>query len=99
MDKETSVRLDAPEGHMLVNRKLKAIGRIVRTRTEWSGDWEVLLESEAEALDKEWHPEFYGRPPEGGRPNPKQDTPPAGGSSSGSDFVDKVREKLDGVGK
>ena len=63
MDKETSVRLDAPEGHMLVNRKLKAIGRIVRTRTEWSGDWEVLLEVEAEALDKEWHPEFYGSPP------------------------------------
>lgn len=63
MDKETSVRLDAPEGHMLVNRKLKAISRIVRTRTEWSGDWGVLLEAEAEALDKEWHPEFYGSPP------------------------------------
>nr|DAU00424.1 MAG TPA: hypothetical protein [Caudoviricetes sp.] len=96
MDKETSVRLDAPEGHMLVNRKLKAIGRIVRTRTEWSGDWEVLLEAEAEALDKEWHPEFYGRPPEGGRPDPKPETPPAGGSGSGADFVDKVHEKLEG---
>lgn len=45
---------------MLVNRKLKAIGRIVRTRTEWSDDWEVLDESKAEALDKVWHPEFYG---------------------------------------
>lgn len=107
MDKETSVRLDAPEGHMLVNRKLKAIGRIVRTRTEWSGDWEVLLEAEAEALDKEWHPEFYGRPPEESlkEPDPKPATPSEGGVStppeggSGADFVDKVREKLDGVGK
>lgn len=45
---------------MLVNRKLKAIGLIVRTSIDSQDDWEVLDESKAEALDKVWHPEFYG---------------------------------------
>ncbi len=85
---------------MLVNRKLKAIGIIVRTIIDSQADWEVLDESKAEALDKEWHPEFYGRPPEGGRPDPKPVPPSEGGAGeSGADFVDKVREKLGGVGK
>lgn len=45
---------------MLVNRKLKAIGLIVRTIIDSQADWEVLDESKAKDLDKEWHPEFYG---------------------------------------
>ena len=60
MGEERSIRLDAPEGKMLVNRKLKAIGLIVRTSIDSQADWEVLDESKAEALDKVWHPEFYG---------------------------------------
>lgn len=98
MVEERSIRIDAPEGKMLVSRKLKAIGLIVRTSIDSQADWEVLDESKAKALDKEWHPEFYGLSPMPD-PNPvppsesgSTATPPAEGS--GADFVDKVHDKL-----
>lgn len=91
-----SVRIKAPEGKMVVSRVRKTIGRLVRTSKEEAPLYEIMDEAEAYALDREWHPEFYGRPPEGGRQDPKPETPPAGGSGSGADFVDKVHEKLEG---
>ena len=95
MGKGNSIRLDAPEGKMLVNHKLKAVGRIVRIRKERHGDWLILDESEAISLDKEWHPEFY--------PNETALDSPTGGDSkpgttpsvpSSGDFWDKVHDKL-----
>ena len=90
---------------MVVSRVRKTIGRLVRTPKEDAHLYEIMDEAEAYALDREWHPEFYGLPPkdapkapdsnptppsEGGVPT----TPPVGGS--GADFVDKVHEKLEG---
>lgn len=103
-----SVRIKAPEGKMVVSRVRKTIGRLVRTPKEDAHLYEIMDEAEAYALDREWHPEFYGLPPKESpketdpKPVPPSEggaatTPPAGGS--GADFVDKVREKLDGVGK
>ena len=103
-----SVRIKAPEGKMVVSRVRKTIGRLVRTPKEDAHLYEIMDEAEAYALDREWHPEFYGLPPKESpkEPDPKPvppseggaaTTPPAGGS--GADFVDKVREKLGGVGK
>ena len=93
-----SVRIKAPEGKMVVSRVRKTIGRLVRTPKEDAHLYEIMDEAEAYALDREWHPEFYGRPPEESpkEPDPKPETPPAGGSGSGADFVDKVHEKLEG---
>ena len=93
---------------MVVSRVRKTIGRLVRTPKEDAHLYEIMDEAEAYALDREWHPEFYGLPPKESpkEPDPKPvppseggaaTTPPAGGS--GADFVDKVREKLGGVGK
>ena len=89
---------------MVVSRVRKTIGRLVRTPKADAHLYEIIDEAEAYALDREWHPEFYGLPPKAPDPNPvppseggAATTPPAGGS--GADFVDKVREKLDGVGK
>ena len=82
---------------MLVSRKLKAIGFIVRTSIDSQADWEVLDESKAKALDKEWHPEFYGLSP---MPDPNPVSPSEGeAGGSGADFVDKVREILEVGGK
>lgn len=103
-----SVRIKAPNGKMVVSRVRKTIGRLVRTPKEEAHLYEIMDEAEAYALDREWHPEFYGLPPKESpkepdtKPVPPSEggaatTPPAGGS--GADFVDKVREKLDGVGK
>lgn len=89
-----SVRIKAPEGKMVVSRARKTIGRLVRTPKEDAHLYEIMDEDEAYALDREWHPEFYGLPPK--EPDPKPETPPAGGGGSGADFVDKVREKLEG---
>nr|DAY26102.1 MAG TPA: hypothetical protein [Caudoviricetes sp.] len=91
-----SVRIKAPKGKMVVSRVRKTIGRLVQTPKEDAHLYEIMDEAEAYALDREWNPEFYGRPPEGGRPDPKPETPPAGGGGSGADFVDKVHEKLEG---
>ena len=91
-----SVRIKAPKGKMVVSRVRKTIGRLVRTSKEEAPLYEIMDEAEAYALDREWHPEFYGSPPEGGRPDPKPETLPAGGGGSGADFVDKVHEKLEG---
>ena len=103
-----SVRIKAPKGKMVVSRVRKTIGRLVQTPKEDAHLYEIMDEAEAYALDREWNPEFYGLPPKESpkEPDPKPvppseggsaTTPPAGGS--GADFVDKVREKLDGVGK
>lgn len=98
-----SVRIKAPKGKMVVSRVRKTIGRIVHTPKADAHLYEIMDEAEAYALDREWHPEFYGLPPKESDPKPVPpseggaSTPPEGGS--GSDFVDKVREKLDGVGK
>nr|WP_311450803.1 hypothetical protein [uncultured Porphyromonas sp.] len=91
-----SVRIKAPEGKMVVSRVRKTIGRLVRTPKEDAHLYEIMDEAEAYALDREWHPEFYGLPPKAPDPNP---VPPSEGGTggSGSDFVDKVREKLKGT--
>nr|DAP49365.1 MAG TPA: hypothetical protein [Caudoviricetes sp.] len=97
-----SVRIKAPEGKMVVSRVRKTIGRLVRTPKEDAHLYEIMDEAEAYALDREWHPEFYGLPPKESpkEPDPKPVPPSEGGvGGSGADFVDKVREKLDGVGK
>nr|DAQ97837.1 MAG TPA: hypothetical protein [Caudoviricetes sp.] len=91
-----SVRIKAPEGKMVVSRVRKTIGRLVRTPKEDAPLYEIMDEAEAYALDREWHPEFYGLPPKTPDPNP---VPPSEGGTGGigSDFVDKVREKLKGT--
>ena len=103
-----SVRIKAPKGKMVVSRVRKTIGLLVRPPKEDAHLYEIMDEAEAYALDREWHPEFYGLPPKESpkEPDPKpvppseggtSTTPPAGGS--GADFVNKVREKLEGGGK
>lgn len=93
-----SVRIKAPKGKMVVSRVRKTIGRLVRTPKEDEHLYEIMDEAEAYALDREWNPEFYGLPPKA--PDPKPVPPSEGGAGgSGADFVNKVREKLDGVGK
>lgn len=58
-----SVRIKAPEGKMVVSRVRKTIGRLVRTPKEDAHLYEIMDEAEAYALDREWHPEFYGYRP------------------------------------
>ena len=92
-----SVRIKAPKGKMVVSRVRKTIGRLVRTSKEEAPLYEIMDEAEAYTLDREWHPEFYGLSP---MPDPNPVSPSEGeAGGSGADFVDKVREKLDGVGK
>ena len=93
-----SVIIKAPKGKMVVSRVRKTIGRIVQTPKADAHLYEIMDEAEAYALDREWHPEFYGLPPKESDPKP---VPPSegGAGGSGADFVDKVREKLEGVGK
>lgn len=93
-----SVRIKAPNGKMVVSRTRKTIGVLVRCPKEDEHLYEIMDEAEAYALDREWHPEFYGLPPKESpsEPDPKPETPPAGGGGSGADFVDKVHEKLEG---
>lgn len=83
---------------MVVSRVRKTIGRLVRTSKEEAPLYEIMDEAEAYALDRKWHPEFYGLSPMPD-PNPvppsesgSTATPPAEGS--GADFVDKVHDKL-----
>lgn len=99
-----SVRIKAPKGKMVVSRVRKTIGRLVRTSKEEAPLYEIMDEAEAYALDREWHPEFYGLPPKESpkEPSPKPVPPSEGGAAtppeggSGADFVDKVHEKLEG---
>ena len=65
-----SVRIKAPMGKMVVSRELKTIGRLVRTPKEYAHLYEIMHEAEAYALDREWHPEFYGLPPKSPGPGP-----------------------------
>ena len=46
----------APDGQMCVSRQRKLLGYIVQTPDDEASDWEILPESEAFALEQEWHP-------------------------------------------
>ena len=41
---------------MCVSRQRKLLGYIVQTPDDEDSDWELLPESEALALEQEWHP-------------------------------------------
>lgn len=52
-----SVRIKAPKGKMVVCRERRTIGRLVRTRAEDAHLYELMDETEALALEKQWRAE------------------------------------------
>lgn len=50
------IELIADEGYMYVNRKIKILGVILQIAKGEEGNWELLPEEEALALERKWYP-------------------------------------------
>lgn len=52
-----SVRIEAPEGQMVVSRERTSVGYIVRCPKEYEHLYELMSEEEALALEEQWKAE------------------------------------------
>jgi hypothetical protein len=59
----------APNGQMCVHRQRHQVGYIIQAPDDEVSDWELLPESDALALEREWHPSTEP-------PIPTTNTPP-----------------------
>ena len=50
------IELIADDGYMYVNRKIKILGVTLQIAKGEEGNWELLTEEEALALERKWYP-------------------------------------------